>query len=309
MTMMSKTLSLRHRLLSHYTTSPPPGVAATIDPFVAEQRQLEEASLIQGCFETLDDFYTWDAEAATYWASTFDGRGVPTALGQVASGTIARYDVETACTIILIRSARLILLMSMIAYHHGKAVFPTPTSPTCISSPYGYGDAGSLATAVGECLPMLEQDVIMTVDDILASVPYALGDVDSCGMPCGGSVPHDGAAAIVIVHSIRLVASCAYASPSQTQRAVEVLARLNGGIGIRAAVGLRDEDVMRTRWASEQTFLRSLRAMSPSVPLLMSPGVEELGLSPVEEWFSPPQCALDESFEPHLGILPVVDTM
>lgn len=303
--MMSRTLSLRNRLLSHYTTSPEPDTTTNNYPFTAEQRQLEETSTIRGCFETLDDFCIWDAEAATYWESTFDGRGVPTALGQVALGTVAHYDVETACTIILIRSARLILLMSMIAYHHGKAMYPSTNTESCV-----YPGEGRIAAALGQCLPTLEQDVGMAIDDILLSVPYALGDVDPCGVPCGGSVPHDGAAAIVIVHSIRLVASCAYATQAQTQKAMEILARLNSGIGIRAAVGLREEDVvMRTRWAREQVFLRSLRVASPTLSLRLSAIVDEVGLSPLEEWVSPLQCAFDEPFEPQVGTLPVVDLM
>lgn len=166
----------------------------------------------------------------------FKGRGTPTALGEVASGR-THYDVETACTIILIRSARLILLMSMIAYHYLLE----------------QGDHTGIALA--EYIPFLEMDVAAVIDDILAGVPFALGDVSPCGRP--GPVAHDGAAAIVIVHSIRLVASCAYLTPDQGRKAMDVLARLNAGIGIRAAVAMEDEDIRRTRWAQEQIALRS----------------------------------------------------
>lgn len=223
--MMARTLSLRHRLLAD---------RAFFDP-------AEQTSLIQTCSETLDDFHLWDVEAAAYWQSMFKGRGTPTALGEVASGT-THYDVETACTMILIRSARLILLMSMIAHHHGQQQSDNNVSP------------------LAEYVPFLEMDVGLAVDDMLASVPYALGDVGPGGLP--GSVHHDGAAAIVIVHSIRLVASCAYLTPDQRQKAVAILARLNAGIGIRSAVCIGEEDLNNMNWAREQVFLRSRIARS-----------------------------------------------
>ena len=184
----------------------------------------DPASVVQGCFETLDDFQTWDAEAASYWESMFHGRGAPTTLGQVASRP--HYDVETACTIILIRSARLILVVSMLAH-----------------------------IDLGEWASVLEHEVDMTIDDILACVPHALGDRDLSGTE---SIAYDGAAAVMIHQPIRLVASCALATPEQLRRATRILARLNAGIGIRAAVGMNDQDDMaRTRWAREQTELRA----------------------------------------------------
>ena len=237
--MMSRTLALRHRLLSN--------------PHLDAE---EQTSIIQSCSETLDDFHQWDVEAADYWDSMFKGRGSPTALGEVASGT-THYDVETACTIILIRSARLILLMSMIAHH------------------YLHEQRTSIGVSLAEYIPFLEMDVTAVLDDILASVPYALGDVGRGGLP--GTVAHDGAAAIVIVHSIRLVSSCAYLTPEQDRKATEILARLNAGIGIRAAVVLGEEDINRTTWAQEQIALRS--RMTPSLGL--SPSSTEDPFSPV----------------------------
>ncbi|KAJ4303882.1 hypothetical protein N0V88_001480 [Collariella sp. IMI 366227] len=180
LSMMSRTLSLRHRLLSGQTNLNPE----------------EKASIIQTCSETLDDFHRWDVEAADYWQSMFKGRGTPTALGEVASGT-THYDVETACTIILIRSARLILLMSMIAHH------------------YLQDEHNSVGTALAEyIIPFLEMDVVVVIDDILACVPYALGDVGPGGLP--STVAHDGAAAIVIAHRIMGIASRLFSLPSLT---------------------------------------------------------------------------------------------
>ena len=256
--MMSRTLALRNRLLSN---------RAYLD---AE----EQTSIIQRCSETLDDFHLWDVEAATYWQSMFKGRGTPTALGEVASGA-THYDPETACTIILIRSARLILLMSMIAYH------------------YLHEQQDGTGTVLAEYILFLEVDVAAVIDDILASVPYALGDVGRGGLP--GTVPHDGAAAIVIVHSIRLVSSCAYLTPEQDRKATDILARLNAGVGIRAAVVLEVEDIEKTSWAQEQISLRAW--ITPA--LSFSPGSADDPHSPVlgsESLQCADQGALGEDF-------------
>lgn len=263
--MMSRTLALRHRLHSYN----------------AHLDTKEHVSIIQSCSETLDDFHLWDVEAATYWQSMFKGRGIPTALGEVASGT-THYDVETACTIILIRSARLILLMSMIAHHYLQE----------------QQHDGVIQAGLAEYMPYLEMDVTTVIDDMLACVPYALGDVGRGGLP--GTASHDGAAAIVIVHSIRLVSSCAYLTPEQSRKATEVLERLNAGIGIRAAVVVGEEDISRTKWAQEQVALR----------WRITPRTLGLSPSPVEDSFSPPvattssPCTVTDQVE--AGI-PVVD--
>jgi hypothetical protein len=261
--MMSKTLRLRQRLMSN---------RAYLD---AE----EQASIIQDCSETLDGFHVWDVEAADYWQSMFKGRGMPTALGEIASGT-THYDVETACTIILIRSARLILLMSMIAHH------------------YFQQDGGGVGAALAEYLPFLEMDVAAVIDDILACVPYALGDVGPGGI--SGTVDHDGAAAIVIYHSIRLVSSCAYVTPEQDRKAMAILERLYAGMGIRSAVVVGEADISRTRWAQEQISLR-LKINPPA--LGWSPSLTEDLVSPVVA--TPPQWPTLEG-QAQAGI-PVVD--
>jgi hypothetical protein len=76
-------------------------------------------------------------------------------------------------------------------------------------------------------------------------------------------MPYDGAAAMIIVHSIRLVSHCAYATPAQLERADIILKRMNSAIGIRSAVGWMDMGGEEHRWAREQAFLRPLMA-SPS---------------------------------------------
>ncbi|SPJ73364.1 uncharacterized protein FTOL_03094 [Fusarium torulosum] len=221
--MMSRTLSLRHRLgwLMHSELFQQEATS----PSTASQSSAgseEERLLIQECFDMLDSFNTWDYEAASYWQSTFEGRGVPTTLGEMGSGAM-HYDAETACIIILIRSARLILLQSMLLYQTTLQTLDEDDS-------HGYGAMWA------ETVTLLESDVRKTIDDMLAGVPYALGDIDANGMPA--TMTHDGAAAIVIVHSIRLVTHCIYTTPSQNERAEIILTRLNSAIGLRSAVGM-----------------------------------------------------------------------
>ena len=236
MHLMSRTLSLRHKLLSARSTSPAQsGPGPHLD---------HQAPVIRGCFETLDDFHAWDEEAGSHWAALFQGRGTPAAPGQVAS--VAHYDAETACTIILIRTARMILLVSMVAY-----------------------------IDLAEWAPVLENEVEMVIGDMLACVPHALGEVDTAGL---SSVAYDGATAVMIHQPMRLLSSCAYTTPEQKRRVDDVLARLNAGIGIRAAAGVSSEDLDRTSWAREQACLRERRAARGQ-----SPGAETCpGSSPDE---------------------------
>ncbi|EGY17083.1 uncharacterized protein VDAG_08247 [Verticillium dahliae VdLs.17] len=156
---------------------------------------------IRMSFEALEDFARWDAEAGAYWEQSFVGRTVPTMLGQVASG-MTSYDADMACIIILIRSPRLILLLTMLLCY-GK----TQTGPVACRS------TQEDSAAWEACVSFLEDDVRKTIDDILHSVPYILGDLSSDGQPA--SMPHDGASAFIIVQSIRLVAYCAYSTPDQ----------------------------------------------------------------------------------------------
>lgn len=259
LSMMGRTLSLRHRLCRLMQSDPyqPQGAS----PSTASQSSTgteDERILIQECFDMLDAFGSWDIEAAEYWQMTFEGRGVPTTLGEMSAGKM-HYDAETACIIILVRSARLILLQTMLLYQ-------TTLIPTEDDDGYSYN-------SWAETVPFLESDVRKTVDDMLAAVPYALGDIDPSGMPA--TMLHDGAAAIIIVHSIRLVTHCVYTTPEQTERAARILARLNSAIGIRSAVGFIP--------GGDNYGVQPFGALSPS-PMLMSPGpmdcTEESFVSP-----------------------------
>ncbi|VUC25657.1 unnamed protein product [Clonostachys rosea] len=248
LSMMSKTLAIRHRLAKYIegdarqnqADSPPSDSQGSTEPD-------EETLLVMECFEMLGEFHTWDEEAASYWQANFEGRGVPTALGEMGSGNTF-YDAETACIIILVRSARLILLLTVVLYH---------------SKLQSAGNAayGSNAAFWAECIPVLEVDLGKTIQDMLCSVPYALGDIGPGGMPT--TMAYDGAAAMIIVHSIRLISHCAYATPAQLERADIILKRMNSAIGIRSAVGWMAKGGEEHRWAREQAFLRPLMA-SPS---------------------------------------------
>lgn len=223
LSMMSQTLSLRIRLLrlvelgrqNNRVSSPASSIGSGIDPG-------EEQLLLLECFEMMDKFYVWDNEASLYWQHIFEGRGVPTGLGQMSSST-THYDAETACIIVLVRSARLILLLTMLLYHGELHV---------VKGAQGDDSYDDLWT---ECRPVLELDVSKTIEDMLAAVPYALGDINVNGKPT--TMSYDGAAAVMIVHSIRLISCCAYATPAQLERAEIILKRMNSAIGIRSAVG------------------------------------------------------------------------
>jgi hypothetical protein len=222
LSMMSQTISLRIRLLrlvefgrqNDWVSSPASNIESGIDP-------REEQLLLLECFEMIDKFYVWDNEASLYWQRIFEDRGVPTGLGQM-SGSTTHYDAETACIIILVRSARLILLLTMLLYRGELHIVKDAQGDS-------YDDLWT------ECKPVLESDVSKTIEDMLAAVPYALGDIDVNGKPT--TMSYDGAAAIMIVHSIRLISCCAYATPAQLERADIVLKRMNSAIGIRSAVG------------------------------------------------------------------------
>lgn len=243
---MSNTLSLRHTLSRYLSTRVRPRRDSAVSSTESDDSSQDEGTAtIKKCFEALEDFHQWDMEAASYWEKTFEGRAVPTALGRVASGTTF-YDAETACIIILIRSVRLILLVSMLLYY-GKTHGPTADK--------GFSTVEDSA-AWAACAPMLEDDLRKTMDDILSTVPYALGDIDADGRPT--SMPHDGAGAIIIVHPIRLVASCAYVTTSQAEKAKGILNRLNATIGIRSATGFFGGGPGVPKWESDQDFLRSM---------------------------------------------------
>ncbi|KPA35895.1 sterol uptake control protein 2 [Fusarium langsethiae] len=154
-------------------------------------------------------------------------------LGEMGAGNM-HYDAETACIMILVRSARLILLQSMLLYQ--------TTLQMAEAEAEQEDEYSSYHAMWAQCVPVLECDVRKCVDDMLASVPYALGDIDSNGMP--SSMMYDGAAAIMIA-----------------ERAAIILTRLNSAIGIRSAVGWLAADV------SEENITKGIVLDCPQVLL------------------------------------------
>ncbi|KAF5530611.1 c6 transcription, partial [Fusarium napiforme] len=149
---------------------------------------------------TLYKFDDWDEEAPVYWRNTFEGRTVPIALGKVTTGSHC-YDPETACTIILIRLSRLILLISVLEYLEARV--QQDTRCECAVDG-GWADY----------LPALEHDVHVTIDDMLSCVPYALDEVDTSGQPV--PTPNDGAGALIILQPLKIIISCQRATSQQS---------------------------------------------------------------------------------------------
>ena len=242
MHIMKQVLLLRKELLSHLAIISTAHVkeagarTSNIDPVFETTRQT-----LQLCFQKLDEFDAWDREAASFWQMTFVGRPTPGALGQAATNTTI-YDAETACIVVLIRSARLTLLVTMLQY------CDEILQSVNVGLHLLLGDR----TAWEECRDILERDIITTIDDILASVPYALGDVSSSGGP--GTMPYDGAGAIVILHAIRLLTCYSYAAPDQMQLVKGILTRMNAQMGIRAAVSVAEAEIHARKLSSARSL-------------------------------------------------------
>lgn len=181
------------------------------------------ASLLKACFEALEEFENWDLDAEYYWKHTFEGRGVPAALGKIATSATF-YDPETACTIILVRSARLVLLSSILEHYESTQALSSNTRTEGISEETGWA----------EFLPILVQNTRSAIDDMLWCVPFALGDMDENGHPV--SMPYDGAAALIILQPMRLVTYCPFATNEQKGCSQGILDRMNLAIGLRSAV-------------------------------------------------------------------------
>jgi len=222
MALMTKTMRLRHNLFKYGPGLNTENGSEDFKPELQGRSKEEDAPILQACFEALGEFDTWDAEAEAYWKSTFDGRSIPAALGELAARE-AYYDPKTACIIILVRSARLIMLLSILEYHDTIRVSNG-------DEPWSVGDESAWA----DCIPVLEHSVRLTIDDMLCCVPFALGDLSPDGQ--SANMPYDGAAALVITQPMRLVTYCAYATPEQRQRSQEILIRMRSVIGLRSAV-------------------------------------------------------------------------
>ncbi|KAI1155445.1 hypothetical protein F4825DRAFT_407792 [Nemania diffusa] len=220
MSLMTRTMSLRQDLLK---------CSRENLPHSSNQGRSYETdqSTLKACFEALEEFDRWDTEAGPYWKSVFDGRTIA-ALGELATGA-TYYDPKTACIIILVRSARLILLLSILEYYDA-------IQGACSEAEaWRVGDRA----AWENCIPILEQSIRLTIDDMLYCVPFALGDLGPDGSPV--SIPPDGAATLVVFQPLRLVTYCSYATPVQRKRSQDILNRMKTGIGVRSATPWEDQ--------------------------------------------------------------------
>lgn len=257
MSMVQKTLQLRHILAKSGIQQHPGQDGSSF----SEQSDFDEeidAPLIRECFEYLDEFTAWDSEAAKYWKLNFEDRVFPATLGEPATG-VGHYDPETACTIILVRCSRLILLMSMLEYRDRMQLVTGGA----------YGLVG-IGAQWADFVSTLEHDIRSTIDDMLYCVPYALGDLDPKGRHT--SAAYDGAGALVIVQPMRLVTFCRHATRQQEQAAQRILSRINTTMGIKSAIPWMGEEVCFgfTSAAGRDRFTTG-RAMSIASTEMVSP--------------------------------------
>ena len=232
--------------------SSPPADRNSTSPKV-EQAQPElycdDGETLAACFQMLEELDEWDAEAANYWMRTFQTRTVPKQLGGLTDTQQTHYDPETACTIILIRSVRFILLFTFLEHHQRMQLLTNGA----------YAGVGGQGQQWAECLPVFKHTILSTIDDILGLVPYAFGDVDPSGRPT--SMACDGAGALMILHPLRLVTYCPYATVDQIRRGKDILDRVNRHMGIRSAQAwFEGENYATYRWAFTQSSPREMMA-------------------------------------------------
>ncbi|KAI0458201.1 hypothetical protein F5B21DRAFT_461784 [Xylaria acuta] len=261
MSLMTKTMGLRQSLLKCSTNlNEDHELKGNIPQSVNQGRSVEpDQSVLQECFAALEEFDSWDIEAGPYWRNTFDGRSIPAALGQLAAGP-AYYDPKTACIIILVRSARLILLLSILEYYDSIRI-------SCREAEtWRVGDQAAWAN----CIPILKQNIRLAIDDMLDSVPFAMGDLGPDGSPV--SVPQDGAAALVVFQPVKLVTYCAYATPEQRKRSRDILSRMKSAIGVRSAIPWDEQAASNTSAPVRPGTQSLVRAMARlSIPGAATP--------------------------------------
>ncbi|KAI1421793.1 hypothetical protein F5Y12DRAFT_668716 [Xylaria sp. FL1777] len=251
MSLMTRTLCLRHNLLECAANLKNNDELKGDMPQPKKKRRSVETdqSTLRACFEALEEFDRWDAEAEPYWKNTFAGRNMPATLGEIATGT-TYYDPKTACIIILVRAARMILLLSILEYYDVIRV-------SCREADtWRVGDQAAWAN----CIPILEKNIRLAIDDMLYCVPFAMGDLGPDGSPV--SIPQDGAAALVVFQPIRLVTYCAYATAEQRRCGQDILNRMKSAIGIRAAMSWEQQAASATSAPQRPGTQSLIRAMA-----------------------------------------------
>lgn len=230
MSLMTKTMWLRQHLLKCSTSIVKENEPKESPSQPENQEPADETdqSTLYACFEALGEFDTWDRDAELYWKNTFDGRSFPVTLGEPPNAAIY-CDPKTACILILVRCARLILLLSILEYYDAIR------APSRDHGARRVGDE----TAWANCIPVLEQNIRLTIDDMLYCVPFALGDLGPDGGPV--SIHQDGAAALVVVQPMKLVTYCAYATAEQRNSSRHILNRMKTAIGVRSAISWEEQ--------------------------------------------------------------------
>lgn len=251
MSLMTKTMWLRQNLLKCSTSL---GKENEPNENLSQSENQEtfddtDQSTLYACFEALGEFDTWDRDAELYWKNTFDGRSFPATLGEPPN-TATYCDPKTACILILVRCARLILLLSILEYYDAIRV------PSKNIGARRVGDR----TAWANCIPILEQNVRLTIDDMLYCVPFALGDLGPDGGPV--TIHQDGAAALVVVQPMKLVTYCAYATAEQRKSSQHILNRMKTAIGVRSAVSWEEQAASVTSAPYNPGTRGLIRAMS-----------------------------------------------
>ncbi|KAH8646332.1 hypothetical protein BX600DRAFT_519154 [Xylariales sp. PMI_506] len=215
---------------------------------------IARATLVS-CLELLTEFDKWDQDAIPYWEAKFPHRTPPSAMGRIAK-EIKYYDVGTACSVLLVRSSRMVMCLSILRYIDAMQAASAAASPAFTSTP----STGPIHTttppssaSTSPCSPLatihyednniintiitpsevssVHQQIRSVVEDILALVPYALGDIDPFGNP--QSNPRDGAGGLIILWPLLLVAHCPLATPVQIQHTRAILGRIGSSMGIR----------------------------------------------------------------------------
>ncbi|KAI0204188.1 hypothetical protein F4808DRAFT_448873 [Astrocystis sublimbata] len=264
MSLMKKTMSLRQNLLKCSTRLYEYNNSAENLPLPNAQRFSAKTDqvILQQCFESLEEFDNWDAEAEAYWEGSFDGRSIPAALGQLAANS-DYCDSKTACIIILVRSARLILLLSILEYYDSIVISYKETETWRVGN----------QVAWVSCIPILKENIRLTVDDMLYSVPFAMGDRGPDGSPLPAH--QDGAAALIVFQPMRLVTYCAYATPEQREQCQHILNRINTTVGVRSAVSWDEQAVSSTSapiGLCTQSLARTMNVLSTTgATILPSP--------------------------------------
>ncbi|KXJ85885.1 hypothetical protein Micbo1qcDRAFT_190807 [Microdochium bolleyi] len=179
-----------------------------------------------------------------------------------------RYDSRTACTVILLKSSRVMLLLSLLAYFKRLRDWVV-AYPRLLGDPAENPLLAALFSDPSASLADIEKmldDVRESVTEIERCVPFAVGreedDLDGIasfqeGFGVGGFYGGGGgagqcnpgkagvrlatnqletaAAALIIMHPLILVFMCPFSTPRQKAMSLDVLNRMDKNMGIRAA--------------------------------------------------------------------------